>query len=139
MFGCHLVKKQVVKFINVSGLYYHSARANLEFYFYQKQIKFFELLIIPLAHASRYTLIQYLDFRLALIFTAWKVSKYGVISGPYFPVFSPNKGIYGPEITPYLDTFHAVIYLRRLRIEPIWASEHNKFALHKEKMQSEYI
>ena len=30
------------------------------------------------------------------------MSKYGVISGPYFPVF-------GPEITPYLDTFHAVI------------------------------
>ena len=27
--------------------------------------------------------------------------KYGVISGPCFPVF-------GPEITPYLDTFHAV-------------------------------
>ena len=36
---------------------------------------------------------------------AWKVSKYGVISGPYFPVFSPNTGKYGPEITPYLDTF----------------------------------
>ena len=33
--------------------------------------------------------------------TAWKVSKYGVISGPYFPVL-------GPEITPYLDTFHTV-------------------------------
>ena len=31
-----------------------------------------------------------------------------VISGPYFPVFSPNTGKYGPEITPYLDTFHAV-------------------------------
>ena len=30
------------------------------------------------------------------------MSKYGVICGPYFPVF-------GPEITPYLDTFHAVI------------------------------
>ena len=27
----------------------------------------------------------------------WKVSKYG---------FSPNTGKYGPEITPYLDTFH---------------------------------
>ena len=36
-------------------------------------------------------------------FTALKVSKYGVFSGPYFPVF-------GPEETPYLDTFHAVIY-----------------------------
>ena len=33
--------------------------------------------------------------------TAWKVSKYGVTSGPYFPVFRP-------EITPYLDTFHVV-------------------------------
>ena len=36
------------------------------------------------------------------------MSKYRVISGPYFPVFSPNVGKYGPEITPYLDTFHAV-------------------------------
>ena len=40
--------------------------------------------------------------------TAWKVSKYGAISGLYFPVFSPNTGKYGPEKTPYLDTFHAV-------------------------------
>ena len=43
-----------------------------------------------------------------LIDTAWKVSKYGVISGPYFPVFGLNTGKYGPEITPCLDTFHAV-------------------------------
>ena len=34
--------------------------------------------------------------------------KYGVISGPYFLVFGLNTGKYGPEITPYLDTFHAV-------------------------------
>ena len=40
--------------------------------------------------------------------TAWKASKYGVISGPYFPVFGQNTGKYGPEITPYLATFHAV-------------------------------
>ena len=33
--------------------------------------------------------------------TAWKVSKHGVFSGPYFLVF-------GLEKTPYLDTFHAV-------------------------------
>ena len=26
--------------------------------------------------------------------TAWKVSKYGVISGPYFPVVGPNTEIY---------------------------------------------
>ena len=37
----------------------------------------------------------------------WIVSKYGVVSGPYFPVLGLNTGKYGPEITPYLDTFHA--------------------------------
>ena len=37
-----------------------------------------------------------------------KVSKYGVTSGPYFLVF----GKYGPEITLYLDTFDAVIFLK---------------------------
>ena len=46
------------------------------------------------------------------------MSKYGVFSAPYFPAFglnaeylsafSPNAGKYGPEKTPYLDTFHAV-------------------------------
>ena len=50
--------------------------------------------------------------------TAWKVSKYRVFSGPYFPVFGlnmeylsvfrPNAGKYGPQKTPYLDTFRAV-------------------------------
>ena len=29
-----------------------------------------------------------------------------------FHVFSPNIGKYGPEITPYLDTFYAVKYFR---------------------------
>ena len=38
-----------------------------------------------------------------ILFTARKVSKCRVISGP-------NAGKYGPEITPYFDTFHAVIY-----------------------------
>ena len=35
----------------------------------------------------------------------WKVSKYGVISSPYFPVFGLNTWKYGPEINPYLDIF----------------------------------
>ena len=47
--------------------------------------------------------------------------KYGVFSCPYFPLFklnaeiygvnlfTPNTRKYGPEKTPYLDTFHAVI------------------------------
>ena len=43
-----------------------------------------------------------------LALTAWKVSRYGVISGPYLPVFRLNTGRYGPEITPYLGTFYAV-------------------------------
>ena len=37
--------------------------------------------------------------------TAWKASKYGVISGP-------STGKYGPEITPYLDTFRALSYMQ---------------------------
>ena len=37
------------------------------------------------------------------------MSKYGVISAPYFPVFGLNTEKYGPKITPYLDTFHAAI------------------------------
>ena len=37
------------------------------------------------------------------------MSKYGVFSVSYFPVFGLNTGKYGPEQTPYLDTFHAVI------------------------------
>ena len=41
--------------------------------------------------------------------TAWKVSKYGVFSGPYFPVFGLNAGKYRPGKTPYVNTFHAVL------------------------------
>ena len=46
--------------------------------------------------------------------TAWNVSKYGVFSGLYFPVFSPNTGKYGPKklriwtlFTQFLDTSQA--------------------------------
>ena len=62
-------------------------------------------------------------------YTAWKVSKYEVISGPYFQysiwirrdteylfVLSSNTGKYGLELTPYLDTFHAVISIRVIRV-----------------------
>ena len=44
------------------------------------------------------------------MYTAWKVSKYGAFSGPYFPAIALNTGKYGPEKTPELDTFHAVVY-----------------------------
>ena len=45
-------------------------------------------------------LILWLEMKVVSIFpaakhnTAWKVSKYGVISGPYFPVFGLNTEIY---------------------------------------------
>ena len=34
------------------------------------------------------------------------------LEAKYLSVFSPNAGKYGPEKTPYLDTFHAVIINR---------------------------
>ena len=43
--------------------------------------------------------------------TAWKVSKYVVIFGPYFPVFGLNTGKYKPGISTYLDTFYAMEYI----------------------------
>ena len=39
------------------------------------------------------------------------MSKYGTFPGWYFPLFSPNAEKYGPEKTPYLDTFHTVCVL----------------------------
>ena len=36
------------------------------------------------------------------------MSKCGVFSGPYIPVFGLKKEKYGPEKTPHLDTFHPV-------------------------------
>ena len=54
------------------------------------------------------------DRRISFGVTIWKVPKYRVFSGPYFPVFgwntdiySVNTGKYRSEITSYLDTFHA--------------------------------
>ena len=65
-----------------------------------------------------------------MLITAWHVSVFAVFLVRIFPhsdwirrdtsylsVFSPNAGKYGPEITPYLDTFHTVQYcVKRFRI-----------------------
>ena len=76
--------------------------------------------------------------------TMWKVSEYGVFSGPYFPVFGlnteiysvnlliqfglnkeitgkygVNAGKYGTEKTPYLDTFHALYYLQNQELAEV--------------------
>ena len=42
---------------------------------------------------------------------AWHAlhEKLRVSLGPYFPVWGMNAGKDGPEKTPYLDTFHAVL------------------------------
>ena len=48
------------------------------------------------------------------------MSIYGFFSGPYFPVlFELNTGKYGPEKTPYLDTFHAVQIIKE-RLVNVW-------------------
>ena len=49
--------------------------------------------------------------------------KYGVFSGPSFPVFSPKAGKYGPEKTPYLDTFHAVFKALKVPLKNIFSTE----------------
>ena len=36
------------------------------------------------------------------------MSKYRIISSPYFPVFGLKTGKYGPEKAPYSNSFHAV-------------------------------
>ena len=48
------------------------------------------------------TIKQYSDF-----YHCVKSVQIGSFFGPYFPEFGPNTGKYGPEITPYFDTFHA--------------------------------
>ena len=63
---------------------------------------YFKCLLIP---------IIFVDTLFRAIFrtqTVWKVSKFEAFSGPYFPAFGLNTGKYGPEKTPYLDTFHAI-------------------------------
>ena len=51
--------------------------------------------------------------------TAWKVSKYGVFSGP-------NTGRYGPGKTPYLDTVHAVHDEKNVVVNYRYIKEHTK-------------
>ena len=49
------------------------------------------------------------------------MSKYGVISGWYFPVFSPNTGKYGPEINTVFRQF--------LRSETLVSLEHFQWSV----------
>ena len=44
-------------------------------------------------------------------FTAWKVSKYGVFSGPYFPVFSPNTRKFGRKKIIFWTLSRSVLFV----------------------------
>ena len=53
----------------------------------------------------------------AQMYNMWKVSKYGIFSGLYFPLFISNTGKYGLEKTPYLHIFHIVVFQTRLCLD----------------------
>ena len=84
----------------------------------------FWFIAIIFSHYQRVALIKHLIISCGRdTCTAWKLIKYGVFSGPYFPafglnterylsLFSPNVGKYGQEKTPCLNTFHAVVVLQ---------------------------
>ena len=50
--------------------------------------------------------------RAYLCFLPMKSVQIRSFSGPYFPLFSPIRGKYGPQKYPYLNTFHAVGVLK---------------------------
>ena len=68
----------------------------------------FNLITIAISLFWKYLLLYFEFSMISLTIHCVKVSKYGVFSGPYFPVFSPNTGKCGPEKYPYLDAFHAM-------------------------------
>ena len=52
------------------------------------------------------------------------MSKYGLFSGPYFPVFELNTRKYGPEKTLYLDALFT-------QWKPLWPTQSWVPAVHK--------
>ena len=55
-----------------------------------------------------------------------------------FSVFSPNTGKYGPEKTPYLDTFHAVLFFILLEISmPILLYQYRNWKLEQNQIKSQ--
>ena len=43
------------------------------------------------------------------------------VKGEYLSVLSPNEGKYGLEKTSYLDTFHAVVWMKSLVLLPLFS------------------
>ena len=55
-----------------------------------------------------------------------------------FSVFSPNTGKYGPEKTPHLDTFHAVLFFILLEISmPILLYQYRNWKLEQNQIKSQ--
>ena len=90
-----------------------------------RKLNFF-LLIIEITKMD----VSFGNEKLYLRWTVSKVSIYEVFSGSYFPLFGLNTGKYGPEITPYLDIFHAVYYYQIPVLSIIFLFEISK-SLHK--------
>ena len=79
---------------------------------------------------------------------AWKASKYGVISGPYFPVFAMNTEMYSVNLciqseyrkirsmSPYLDTPRSVGDIRSLWLSSKRASTSRRTWLRKRRFQN---
>ena len=76
---------------------------------------------VDFLHVDKHESFLQIDIWFLMGITAWKMSKYGICSGHYFPVFGLNTEIYevnhriqseyrkyGPEKTRYLETFRAV-------------------------------
>ena len=104
-----------------------------------KQSKIFR---IKLHNKQNYLIVLTDDLGKGIMTIAWKVSKYEVFPGPYFPVFGLNTEVYsvnlriqyenrkyGPEKTPYLDTFHIVPHLLSKLTNPKTSSESYWFIL----------
>ena len=103
----------------------------ISFYFYQSKLGFCICFLNcqmckcdQLSHNYMKHNLDYPNFSCTTIIAA-KVPKYGVFSGPYFPVLGLNTEVYSvspriqseywkicSEKTPYLDTFHAAYNYR---------------------------
>ena len=92
------------------------------------------LRIVYSDHSSAFEELLERDFptilRISKVYTAWKVSKYGVF-------FSPNAGKYWLEKTPYLDTFHAVLAIEIYKYVKGLSPEIMNSLFHWKKIQSE--
>ena len=75
-----------------------------------------QISLIGLAHLLffRYTVIQKKMAQIIWFVTTWKVSKYGVFSGPYFPAFGLNAEIY--QVNLRIQSEYRKIWTRKTSV-----------------------